>query len=360
VTALDASFRKAPPSLYKRYNFYYVDGLPSQDDDNTPTTTEEDEHEPMLFLTGRNVSPLTPSLVLTATNVVTYAMLCLFCLSTFADNELVMDKLRAASGHQGDSLDWFHGQLFMPQLHALLAAQLAHESAHYAVSRYHKFQMGTPTFVPGLALPYYGTATPIATSPPNLTALFDFAVAGPTLGLIVSIVTFVAGLQMTVSADAVTEYPWFPALTLETVRSSVLGGAMVDSVLGLLSGSTSSTSSSAAVPLHPLALGGYCAMIINALNLLPIGNTDGGRMSLSMFGRSGHSRVQTLTIVTLMALTLFYHNDNVLVGYALLALLFQRHKEIPCRNELEKIPLPRVALGIALWFVAALILVPLE
>ena len=55
-----------------------------------------------------------------------------------------------------------------------------------------------------------------------------------------------------------------------------------------------------AIQLHPLALAAFGGLIINALSLLPLGNTDGGRISVAFFGRSFSRVVQGTTLLGLV------------------------------------------------------------
>lgn len=53
----------------------------------------------------------------------------------------------------------------------------------------------------------------------------------------------------------------------------------MDMILGGGDGILINQEAATQIPLHPIAIAGFVGMIINALDLLPIGSTDGGRMS---------------------------------------------------------------------------------
>lgn len=92
--------------------------------------------------------------------------------------------------------------------------------------------------------------------------------------MIASLVAVLLGAQLTVSADPSS----LPALPLEILRQSSLGGGLVDAVLGngALSVPDGALGSRAVatmtIPLHPVAVAGYIGLIVNALNVLPIGS----------------------------------------------------------------------------------------
>lgn len=107
--------------------------------------------------------------------------------------------------------------------------------------------------------------------------MFDFAIAGPLAGIAASIVALYLGLEFTVfsTAEAAAQ---FPALPLEILRQSTLGGGIVEFMLGAgalaVPGGAEGTSaiSSITIPLHPVAIAGYISLIVNSLALLPIGS----------------------------------------------------------------------------------------
>lgn len=111
--------------------------------------------------------------------------------------------------------------------------------------------------------------------------MFDFSVAGPLTGMIASLLAVLIGLQLTVSADPGS----LPALPLEILRQSSLGGGLVDAILGngALSVPEGALGTRAVatmtIPLHPVAVAGYIGLIVNALNVLPIGSKCASRLS---------------------------------------------------------------------------------
>jgi membrane-associated protease RseP (regulator of RpoE activity) len=132
-----------------------------------------------------------------------------------------------------------------------------------------------PTFVPSLITGITSTVTTFKTPPPNKTAMFDIAVAGPLLGILASLVAVAVGSSMTLTTDP----SLLPALPLEILRQSTLGGGIINSILGngALSIPEGAQGTAAVagitIPLHPVAVAGYISLIVNALSLLPIGST---------------------------------------------------------------------------------------
>lgn len=89
-----------------------------------------------------------------------------------------------------------------------------------------------------------------------------------------------------------------------------------------------------------------------------ISATDGGRAAIAVFGRA--------TKVLIASFSFFYILFNGLLGsdiflfYFAFCIAFQAGNEIPARNEVDKIGLPRIFLAAATYVIAALALVPFQ
>merc|ERR1712029_899478 len=138
-----------------------------------------------------------------------------------------------------------------------------------------------------------------------------------------------------------------------------LGGGMIDYLLG--DGVLNSPDpSSDVIKIHPFAIAGFGSLVTNALSLLPIGNTDGGRICVSFFGRSFARVVQTTAILLLVIAGFFgMDNANILLCYAIYCQLWQMEAEVPCRNEVDELDLARGFVAIGMSLIVVLILVPL-
>jgi membrane-associated protease RseP (regulator of RpoE activity) len=195
----------------------------------------------------------------------------------------------------------------------------------------------------------------------NYNQLFDFAVAGPLFGIIASVVALYIGLQLTVGADASTS-ALFPALPLQILRQSSLGGGIIESVLGSgtlsIPNGASELVNSINIPLHPVAISGFFSLIVNTIALLPIGVTDGGRIAQAVFGREGKGFVGQVSLLALLGVGFF--GDDLFLFYALFCLIFQLGTEIPIRNEVDSVSFVRVMFATGLGIVTLLSLIPIQ
>ena len=104
--------------------------------------------------------------------------------------------------------------------------------------------------------------------------MFDIAIAGPLAGMTASLAALVVGSQLTLTSDP----NLLPALPLDILRQSTLGGGIIDAILGSgalsvpYGAEASQAVSAMTVSLHPVAVAGYIGLILNGLALLPAGS----------------------------------------------------------------------------------------
>ncbi|MBI4458715.1 MAG: site-2 protease family protein [Acidobacteria bacterium] len=156
----------------------------------------------------------------------------------------------------------------------LLSILLAHEFGHYFAAKWHRVPASLPYFIP-FPFSLFGTLGAfIRMSPwiPNRRALFDIAAAGPLAGLVLAIPLSFIGI----SYSRIVPTSSMP----EHVIS--LGEPFLFQFLGWLA--HGSIGNNMDTLLHPLAFAGWAGMFVTALNLLPIGQLDGGHIIHALFG----------------------------------------------------------------------------
>ena len=110
------------------------------------------------------------------------------------------------------------------------------------------------------------------------------------------------------------------------------------------------------VDIHPFVLVGWLGLIITALNLLPAGQLDGGRIVQSIYGRKTAGRA---TVITLIILAIASLANPLALYWAVLILFLQRNQERPATNELTEPDDARAALGLLALFLTLAALLPL-
>jgi len=226
---------------------------------------------------------------------------------------------------------------------ALLTILLAHEAGHYVACRLYGVDATLPFFIP-LPPPFMtgtlGAFIKIKSPLPSRRALFDIGVAGPLAG-------FAALIPIAVVA-LLTAHPQALPLPLD--------GATItfnDPPLLRLLAHALGVRSLANLAPNPLYLAVWFGLLVTSLNLLPVGQLDGGHATYAVFGARVHRRLGLmafLSILTLAPLGWFWHGVPSGIVYAVLlfVMLRVRHPEA----EDEKTPL-----GLARKFIAVLTLV---
>jgi hypothetical protein len=132
-----------------------------------------------------------------------------------------------------------------------------------------QFEIGIPSLIPSLQLGFQGAITPLKSPPPSLKSLFDFAIAGPILGMMASLAFLIVGLSMTASAN-MDQVANLPGLPIYLLQASALGGGLTEMFLGkgVLGQGVAENS---ILQLHPFAISGFVGLMANAIALLPLG-----------------------------------------------------------------------------------------
>lgn len=353
---LDAKLDKS--SLQDRVSVFFVK-------DPTPVTDEQMEmaipRDPVLFVTGPNVSKASTPILTTIASAFGIASISFLSLYPYLLNEDVAKRVDeqitlASSSTGGANLD-FLNDLTAPIFFMYIGLQLAHEVAHFAVSKLYGFDIALfPAWVPSPILGLTSSITALRSSPKDKNELMDFALAGPITGMLLSIGAIYLGLQMTLDLDTAA-FNALPCVPVGYLMQSSLGGGIVEGFLGpnTLTGVANPTETT--IHVHPFVIAGYASLITNALNLTPYGRTDGGRVSLALFGRGGAQFVGILTLITLFTAGIF-SSDSLLLYFAFI-LFYQNELEIPLRNEVDDVDFSKVLLATLSGVLVLLTIIPM-
>lgn len=176
-----------------------------------------------------------------------------------------------------------------------------HEMGHYIAARLHGIKVTLPFFIP---LPLFGTLGTLGAvifikdTFRNRKILFDVGIAGPLAGLVVAIAVFAWGLQQPESNGLPIEW-----LNAGINRVSV--PPLLDYVAALTTDIENTDSLDRIIFYrHPEALAGWFGIVLTTLNLLPLGQFDGGHVAFAIFGRRLAWPLAIITAVSLVLLGL--------------------------------------------------------
>lgn len=259
----------------------------------------------------------------------------------------------AGALHQGVNLLAEPGKFTvgLPYSLGLMLILGAHELGHYFAARAHGMKVTLPYFIPiPFALGTFGAFIQLKSPSASRRALFDVGVAGPLAGLVFAIPALLIGLQMSGVVEGADETGPMLSHHGASVGSSVLLTLMAKLALG------DAISHGHVLALHPLAFAGWLGLLVTALNLLPIGQLDGGHIADAMFGQRRSASISTAALLTLFFLGLFVWSG--LLMWAFIAFFIAGRKGLPPLNDVTRLDFGRSTIGTFSFLLLLAILTP--
>ena len=178
-------------------------------------------------------------------------------------------------------------QYGLPFSLTLLTILGVHELGHYVQARRHSLPVTLPYFIPApFGVGTFGAFIQMRGAVENKRALFDVGVGGPIAGFLVALPLFVIGLLMSTVTN--TPAPLNRSLLVEGIIALFRPEAMTNGLL-----------------LNPVLLAARFGLIITAVNLLPVGQLDGGHIAYAALGRRWTSWIgyATIAIMAILGVT---------------------------------------------------------
>jgi len=189
---------------------------------------------------------------------------------------------------------WIDAAMFTAALLSILGA---HEMGHKLTANRHKVEASYPYFIPGI--PTFGAVIQQKSLSPNKDALFDLGMSGPLVGFLVTLVVTILGIKL---SAIVSEVP----VGAQTLATPLL--------FDFLSTLFRPAGEGSVMLVHPVAYAGYIGMVVTMLNLMPVGQFDGGHIAHVLFGDTILGAVLSFVAVISM---LFISWPMALIAYFL-------------------------------------------
>ena len=219
---------------------------------------------------------------------------------------------------------------------------VAHELGHWLMARRYEVKLSLPFFLPTWEIGAFGALTNFQSLLKTRNVLFDIAIAGPAAGGLLSFILLLSGLILS------NETSQFKVPT-EFFEGSVLVGTIARVILG-------NAVQNETVNVNPMVILGWLGLVINAINLMPAGRLDGGRIIQAIYGRKIANRATTATLIILTLVSLV---NPLALYWAIVILFLQRNLERPSLNELTEPDDTRAALALLSLFIMITVLLPL-
>jgi membrane-associated protease RseP (regulator of RpoE activity) len=204
--------------------------------------------------------------------------------------------------------------LGLPFSLTLLFILLTHEMSHYLTSRHHHVQATLPYFIPAPSIiGTFGAVIKMKPPIPDRRSLIDIGASGPIGGLIIAVIACIVGLQLSEvrPAGEIQNGISFGSSLLFTFLSKIVLNVMPEDY---------------DVILHPVAFAGWIGLLVTSLNLLPIGQLDGGHITYALFGEK-HEWISKGTIPVLVILGILFW-PGWLIWAVLMIILGYRHPPV--------------------------------
>lgn len=225
---------------------------------------------------------------------------------------------------------------------SIVTILLAHELGHYFMCRRYNVEATLPYFLPMPFPPFgtFGAVIKMRGQIPSKKALFDIGAAGPIAGLIFAIPIVVTGLFLSrVVPTHGAHYLSLGEPLLFTLISKMIFG---------------NVAAGFDIFLHPVAFAGWAGLFVTALNLLPIGQLDGGHVLYAIIGEKSRI-VYRIGVFSFCAIAAFVYHGWFL--FAILLLLFGFRHPAPV-DSITNIGPKRRLIGIGLFVIFLLSFTP--
>jgi len=219
---------------------------------------------------------------------------------------------------------------------------LCHEMGHYFQARRYRVPASLPWFIP---MPFgpVGTMGAVIGMRPGFgdrKAIFDIGITGPLAGLVPTMIFAVAGLQFSHVENVPPNALQYGDPLLLRALYSMKFGPIADGQ---------------DVTMNPMLFAAWVGLLITSINLIPIGQLDGGHVLYALLRKKAHhvaSWLLTAAVVAVVAAAVVYHYPTWILMLLLLLAMGPRHP--PTANDNVPLGPLRVVLG---WLTLAFVLV---
>jgi hypothetical protein len=201
----------------------------------------------------------------------------------------------------------------------LLGFLTVHEFGHYFAARYHRVNTSLPYYIPFPPqlnlIGTFGAVISIRQAIPSKRKLFDIGAAGPLAGFVVALGALLYGFATLPPPEYLLDLPGHEALkehirqygTFPDTPPEPASGALVIVVgqtplFWLLSQFFVNVPPMYEVYHYPVLFAGWLGLFFTALNLLPVGQLDGGHILYALFGPTWHRRLAQAFVLILLLL----------------------------------------------------------
>ncbi|MBI9070101.1 MAG: site-2 protease family protein [Melioribacteraceae bacterium] len=218
-------------------------------------------------------------------------------------------------------MEWTTGKIGPYEFHDLLKALPYsvsillilgfHEFGHYFASIFHKVKATLPYFIPFPPIPGFlnfgtiGAVIKTKTPVPNNKAMFDIGVAGPIAGFIMCLAILIYGFLNVPGEEYILAI--HPDYFLDTYGQNAISLEFGNNLLFIILKSIFIEPGQFFPPMseiyhYPYLCVGWFGLFVTAMNMVPVGQLDGGHVIYAMFGLKKHEHIAGFSMLILLLL----------------------------------------------------------
>lgn len=219
----------------------------------------------------------------------------------------------------GGDLEWSDLLMGLPYSLCFLGFLTVHEFGHYLTAVYHKVRCSLPYYIP-VFFPFFpvnigsfGAVIRIRELPSSRRKYFDIGVAGPLAGFVIAVGLLVWGFThlppleeyvFNIHPDYPAKFQGIPtgeqAADAGGLAFNVGGSLLFEFLKNVLPPDPSQVPPGFEIMHYPFIFVGFLTLFFTALNLLPIGQLDGGHVVYGLFGRKAAGIISRIAVLTLV------------------------------------------------------------
>lgn len=199
----------------------------------------------------------------------------------------------------------------LPYSLSILFIISCHEFGHYFAAKYHNVKATLPFYIPFPAIAgflNFGTmGAVIKTKSPIRTnkAMFDIGVAGPIAGFVATLIILITGFSNVQGVEYILNiHPdYYSEKFINSPDQLSFGNTILFLALKYLFIQPSEFFPPMSEVYHyPFLCVGWFGMFVTALNMIPVGQLDGGHIGYTMFGQKKHNAIASISFIILIIL----------------------------------------------------------
>lgn len=218
----------------------------------------------------------------------------------------------------------------------VLSILFTHEMGHFVATLRYRIPASFPFFIP-LPISPIGTMGAVIGMDgmrANRREMFDIGIAGPLAGLVVAIpITWIGVTQLDLTTPVSGPYLFDSPLAVRWIMESVQPPGYEPSQM------------TAHSQLNPYFMAGWVGLLVTGLNMMPVGQLDGGHITYALFGKKAHWIARVFMVIAVVAMLVGAASQGLAL-MAILVLFMIGTDHPPTSDDTARLGAGRIALGV--------------